>query len=102
MKQIYLQTTINNMKYLTLAAALLLLTSCEHDPISSEHTGKNDEIKVDFLFEKDNIKIYRFLDDGHYHYFTTGGTTMSTYQVNKQTYTEEIPRNETNLPTNND
>jgi hypothetical protein len=88
-----------NIKYLTLTTALLLV-SCSHDPISSEHTGKNDEIRVDFLFEKDSIKVYRFLDDGHYHYFTTGGTTMSTYISGKQTYTEEIPR-EATIPTDN-
>jgi hypothetical protein len=87
------------VKYLTLATALLL-TSCANDPISSEHVGKNDAFKVEYLFEKDGIKIYRFLDNGRYHYFTTGGTTMSTYHSNKQTYTEDIPH-ETNLPTNN-
>jgi hypothetical protein len=91
---------INNMKYLTLAAALLLV-SCGHDPISSEHIGANDEIRVDFLFEKDGIKVYRFSDAGHTHYFTTGGTTMSTYTSGKQTYTEEIPRHEAHLPTDN-
>ena len=87
------------MKYLTLVAALLL-TSCINEPMSVEHTGKNDEFSVEYLFEKDGIKVYRFYD-GRYHYFTTGGTTMSTYTSGKQTYTEEIPRNETTLPTNN-
>lgn len=91
--------TINNMKYLTLAAALLL-TSCMNEPMSLEHAGKNDAFEIEYLFEKDGVKMYRFYDNMRYHYFTTGGTTMSTYQVNKQTYTEEIPRNETNLPTN--
>lgn len=88
------------MKYLTLVAALLL-TSCRNEPISVEHTGKNDEFQVEYLFEKDGIKVYRFYD-GNYHYFTTGGTTMSTYHENKQTYTEEIPRHEAPLPTDND
>jgi hypothetical protein len=87
------------MKYLTLVAALLL-TSCINDPISKEQLGKDDGFEVEYLFEKDGIKIYRFLDNGRYHYFTTGGTTMSTYQSNKQTYTEDIPH-EANLPTNN-
>jgi hypothetical protein len=87
------------MKYLTLAVALLL-TSCINEPMSVEHTGKNDEFKVEYLFEKDGIKVYRFYD-GRYHYFTTGGTTMSTYHESKQTYTEEIPRREANLPTDN-
>ena len=68
--------------------------------MSVEHTGKNDEFKVEYLFEKDGIKVYRFYD-GRYHYFTTGGTTMSTYTSGKQTYTEEIPRHEAHLPTDN-
>lgn len=80
------------MKYLTLIAALLFV-SCVNEPMSVEHTGKNDEIKVEYLFEKDGIKVYRFEDANHYHYFTTGGTTMSTYTSGKQMYTEEIQRN---------
>jgi hypothetical protein len=88
------------MKYLTLAVALLL-ASCINDPISSEHVGKNDAFEVEYLFEKDGIKIYRFFDNSHYHYFTTGGTTSSTYTSGKSTYTEEISRNDSNIPTDN-
>jgi hypothetical protein len=87
------------IKYLTLATALLL-TSCVHDPISKEQLGKDNGFEVEYLFEKDGIKVYRFYDHNRSHYFTTGGTTMSTYQSNKQTYTEDIPH-EANLPTNN-
>jgi len=88
-----------NIKYLTLAVALLL-TSCANDPISKEQLGKDDGFEVEYLFEKDGIKVYRFYDNGRTHYFTTGGTTMSTYYANKQTYTEDIPH-EANLPTDN-
>jgi D-alanine-D-alanine ligase-like ATP-grasp enzyme len=73
----------------------------QNDPISKEQLGKDDGFEVEYLFEKDGIKVYRFYDNGRTHYFTTGGITMSTYYANKQTYTEDIPH-EANLPTNND
>lgn len=77
------------MKKLLLILILgLTITSCEHDPISSSREGF--DIKVDLLFEKDGIKMYRFLDDGRYHYYTNRGVTISTQQSGKTTYQENI------------
>ena len=48
------------MKKLLLISILgLAITSCVHDPMSSSREGV--DIKVDLLFEKDGIKMYRFL-----------------------------------------
>lgn len=66
----------------------VLLTSCYKDPQSSEKTGI--DIQVDFLFEKDGVKVYRFFDGGHAHYFTTQGETISPQKSGKSEYDENI------------
>ena len=71
---------------------LFVLTGCYNEPQSTEHTGRNSEIEVQFLFEKDGIKVYRFFDGGHAHYFTSQGETIST-QGSKNHYEENIQMN---------
>ncbi len=73
-----------------LILGMVMLTGCIHEPQSTEHTGKNDEFQVEYLFEKDGIKMYRFMDGGHYHYFTTNGQTMTEQQSGKTTYEDRI------------
>jgi len=63
------------------------LTGCYKEPQSSETVGKG--IKVEFLFEKDGIKVYRF-NDGNYHYFTSKGETMSTIPEGKTSREENM------------
>jgi hypothetical protein len=74
------------MKKILAIASITFLTSCLGDGIEKEKTN-NPEYDVTFLFEKDGIKVYRFFD-GHFHYFTSTGETISTGQRNK-TYQEE-------------
>jgi hypothetical protein len=64
----------------------LALTSCLKEAQTTSVEG--NDIKVEFLFEKDGIKVYRFNDNGHYHYFTTRGETMTT-QSNGKSHSEE-------------
>lgn len=66
------------MKYLLMA---FLMVGCTKGAISTDKTN-NDEFKVDFLFEKDACKIYRFRDNGRDHYFTSCGETVSGYTSN--------------------
>lgn len=61
---------------------LLILSSCAKDPISTKETN-NENFEVSFLFEYDGIKVYRFYDDGRYHWFTSKGETICT----QKTYT---------------
>lgn len=54
--------------------------------------------KVQFLFEVDSIRVYRFHDQGHYHYFTNKkGVNLNGYskQIGEQRRTEyeEIENN---------
>lgn len=73
-----------------IALGVIIFGACTNEPISSERVGKDSEIKVDYLFQKDGVKVYRFIDGGRVHYFTTNGETISTQTEGKHTYTENI------------
>jgi hypothetical protein len=64
-----------------------LLSGCYKEPQSTETIGNG--FKVEFLFEKDGIKVYRFMDGG-VHYFTSKGETMTTQGSGRSTYEENI------------
>jgi hypothetical protein len=74
-------------KIFVLLLVVGFLTGCYKDPQSRETIGKGFE--VEFLFEKDGIKVYRFFD-GHYHYFTSKGETISTISDGKASRDENI------------
>ena len=77
------------MKKIILALVIIIgLSSCYKEAQSTEQTGNG--FKVEFLFEKDGIKVYRFFDGGDYHYFTSKGETMTTQQRGKFNYQENI------------
>ena len=78
------------MKYLygLIVVSLLTLTSCKKDEISSSIEGNGFE--VEFLFEKDGIRVYRFIDGSSTHYFTSKGETISSQQHGKTSYDENI------------
>ena len=73
-----------------IALGVIIFGACTSEPISSERVGKDSEIKVDYLFQKDGVKVYRFIDGGRVHYFTTNGETISTQTEGKQSYQENI------------
>ena len=74
------------MRYLIF---LLLLTSCEKDGLVTTRTA-NQNFCVDFLFEIEGVKVWRFYDGGRNHYFTSKGETISTQRdirmMGKQNY----------------
>lgn len=79
-------------KFLILFFALLLLSSCKKEA-QEVFSTTNSEIRVDFLFEVDGIKVYRFYDNGHFVYFTnrTGNTEYSyTTQNRNVTHTHRV------------
>ena len=71
-----------------IVGVISLLYGCLGEPQSTENTGKNGEFHIEYLFEKDGIKMYRFYDGGRFHYFTTNGETM-TEQTSGDTHYEE-------------
>lgn len=63
------------MKTITLLASILtsvlILQSCRLTrPVSSHIPENNQNYVVDFLFEHDGCRVYRFYDRGNYVYFT--------------------------------
>jgi hypothetical protein len=77
------------MKKTILALVIIIgLSSCYKEPQTAENIGNG--FKVEFLFEKDGIKVYRFFDGGDCHYFTSKGETMSTQQYGKTSRQENI------------
>jgi hypothetical protein len=74
-------------KLLVLTLVIILLASCRGEAQSSTQVG---DYQVEFLFETDGVKVYRFRDNGRDHYFTNRGETMSTYQSGKVTNNETI------------
>jgi len=66
--------------FISLLACILLLnlSSCFSErPVAKQVPGNNDTYKVDYLFEHEGCKVYRFRDMGNYVYFTncTGDVT---------------------------
>ena len=58
---------------IVLAATLVVaLESCFafRYPVSTEQPSNNRTYEVDYLFEHDGCKVYRFYDRGNYVYFT--------------------------------
>jgi hypothetical protein len=78
------------MKKILFVILTITMTGCFNEPQSVEHMGKDDKFQIEYLFEKDGVKMYRFMDGSHYHYFTTNGETMTTQQNGKTTYEERI------------
>lgn len=76
-----------NSKFLILAAAFITLTACEKPAQSATREGAFD---VEFLFEHEGIKVYRFMDAGRRHYFTSRGETISSQKSGKSHYDENI------------
>ena len=77
------------MKKLIISALTIgLLGGCNHDPQSTKYVGNG--IKVEFLFEHNGIKMYRFIDGGRVHYFTDRGETTTSQSEGKNNYEETI------------
>ena len=64
---------ITNFKYLSLLllAGCLSLAGCyTQQPLTNGPSQNNDTYKVQYLFEHEGCKVYRFYDRGQYVYFT--------------------------------
>jgi len=59
------------MRHLFLLLLLFAFSACEiQQPITRETPPNNQDYTVDYLFEHDGCKVYRFRDRGCYVYFT--------------------------------
>lgn len=61
-------------------AASLLISGCSiQQPITKQEPDNNKTYQVEYLFEHDGCKVYRFYDRGRYVYFTNcNGEAIST------------------------
>lgn len=73
-----------------------LMTSCfVNVPLTTRSSDNNRTYTVDYLFEHDGCKVYRFMDNGHYVYFTncrsdiTAVQSDSTIVTTKSTITKQ-------------
>lgn len=76
-------------KIIIILAICASLTSCQqYKPAQSTETQGNG-FQVEFLFQQDLVKVYRFRDGGRTHYFTSKGETITTFKTGKNSYTDE-------------
>ena len=81
---------------------LILIVSCEflsctrQIPVSKVTPENNKTYRVDFLFEHDGCKVYRFLDYGNFVYFTNcNGDVTSMKSDTTGIRTINVIRNDT-------
>lgn len=58
------------MRYVSLIPLVLLASCMVQQPISKEPAQNNQDYKVEYLFEHEGCKVYRFKDGSYYVYFT--------------------------------
>lgn len=63
---------------LILLAAALAMGSCSQLPISTSEPINNNTYTVDYLFDHDGCKVYRFYDKGKHVYFVNCKESFST------------------------
>jgi hypothetical protein len=62
---------IKNMRWIILPLCAIAATACRiEEPLTKEPAENNKTYKVEYLFEHDGCKVYRFWDRGQYIYFT--------------------------------
>jgi hypothetical protein len=73
------------MKYLPAILLCLLLIGCQAEPLATK-VSDNPEVPYDYLFtiKEENIRVYRFMDGGHYCYISVkGGQTEVSFDIPK-------------------
>ena len=82
----------NSVIILLLGISLLLLASCTISrPLARTAADNNESYRVQYLFEHDGIKVYRFHDRGNYIYFTNcEGNTMAIKNDSTATYVQSV------------
>jgi hypothetical protein len=58
------------MRYIPLLLLLMASACTIQQPITAEVSHNNQDYTVDYLFEHEGCKVYRFRDGGYYVYFT--------------------------------
>lgn len=87
-----MKTTL--FKITVCVTTLLLMSACfSNRPIYNVKAQNNATYKVEYLFEHDGCKIYRFMDNGNYVYFTNcGGDVTSISNDSTATRVQNVSR----------
>ena len=65
-------------KIILLLFCIMNFSSCNIGiPLRYEPSDNNDSYTIQYLFQHDGVKVYRFYDKGNYVYFTTRGDVTS-------------------------
>ena len=79
-------------KYLPLLFSVILVSCYEQKPLTIDPPKNNSTYNVEYLFEHEGCKVYRFFDRGCYVYFTNcNGQTIA------RTDSSIISRNSTGI-----
>ncbi|MDL2215231.1 DUF4884 domain-containing protein [Dysgonomonas sp. OttesenSCG-928-M03] len=73
----------------------IIFNSCGlvRQPVSTRISDNNKDYRVDYLFEHDGCKVYRFCDNGNYVYFTNcNGNVTAIANDSTSHRTETITR----------
>lgn len=83
-------------KSLLILIVVCVFLSCTRQiPVSKVTPENNKTYQVDFLFEHDGCKVYRFLDHGNFVYFTNcNGDVTSIKSDSTGTRTINVIRND--------
>ena len=81
------------IKTAVLIAVITLFFSCKiiQKPVSSMSPNDNKTYQVDYLFEHEGCKVYRFVDHGNYVYFTNCNGDVTSIE-NDSTHTRVVNR----------
>ena len=67
-------------RFCLLVCSTLIISACNLNvPLRYEKPSNNDTYTIDYLFQHDGVKVYRFYDMGNYVYFTTRGDATSIH-----------------------
>ncbi|HAC72194.1 hypothetical protein SDC9_111108 [bioreactor metagenome] len=65
-----MKTFVKILMLIALTSVMYCCSSLYRLPVSTEIPVNNQSYQVDYLFEHDGCKVYRFYDRGQYVYFT--------------------------------
>lgn len=69
------------LKASLLITSITILFSCTIQiPVAKLSPDNNKTYEVDYLFENEGCKVYRFMDNGHYVYYTNCNSDVTSIE----------------------
>ncbi len=83
------------MKRLIFVFLTLLFIGCEKKGTYVPSENAKDDFQIEYLFECDGVKIYRFNDKGRTRYFATGNGRMTDSRYSQTNGKQSIEYDDT-------